>query len=166
MKQWLLQEPSPLRVILIVLATMIIDFSYLKFLSLKVPFFKTSKLSMKIVGVKALPVTYMILIFILACIEEMLFRLPLVIVVSPGSSPYLILALAVLLSIGFGFAHGDPNNILCQGVMGFLYCLVFLSCGGLSQHYGTALMISTITHFLHNAVVDMLVCENEKTVTT
>lgn len=161
MKHWLYQEPSLLRVALSVLMIMTVDFLYGKLLAMRVPFFKDTRFGMKVVGIQNLFAGEWLTILFSALFEEFVFRFPLILAVGSGLSLFFVLMFAVLLSIVFGILHGDPDCLWYQGVIGFLYCLLFLWCGGLSHHYGTALMTTTLAHFLHNAVLEVLVFESE-----
>lgn len=104
--------------------------------------------------------TLPILIFVLALMEEVFFRLPLAFVVrvsryfsvkSIGTA--LALASAFFLSILFGLCHGSVYHIFLQGVGGFIYSILFLKCGGYQGKYLKPLMASTAVHFLFNMSV-------------
>ncbi len=88
-----------------------------------------------------------------AFFEELLFRLPLAIFVRMGWSLEKVFVVAVVLSLLFGFLHGGISHIFLQGVSGFIFSVVFLKCGGWQRNYAKALIASTVTHFMFNAVL-------------
>ncbi len=88
-----------------------------------------------------------------AFFEELIFRLPLAIFVRMGWSLEKVFVVAVPLSVFFGFLHGGISHIFLQGVSGFIFSIVFLKCGGWQRNYTKALLASTATHFMFNAVL-------------
>ena len=98
-----------------------------------------------------------LLLPLLAAIEELFFRFPLVLFLCSDAPPRILLLLVLLLSIVFGRVHGSWGNVLIQGVMGVVLCMVFLKCGGMQKKYGKAFLSSTFVHFTYNFVVFGLV---------
>jgi len=97
-------------------------------------------------------------IFLLAALlEEVVFRLPLVIFVKLGWSVTKVLGVALLLSIIFGFLHGGVSHIYLQGVGGLLYSVIFLKCGGFQGNFSKAVGVSTAVHFLYNMTLILLI---------
>lgn len=92
-------------------------------------------------------------LFAMALMEEIMFRLPLVLCVELKWSVNKTLLVAAALSALFGYAHGGFRFILFQGVFGFLYSILFLKCGGLERRYVKALLVSTTIHFLWNGTL-------------
>ncbi len=86
----------------------------------------------------------------LAALEELIFRLPLAIFLKYNIQPGALLVVAVLLSILFGLAHGGLVGVPIQGIMGLVFCVVFLKCGGLQMKYQKAFLSSTAVHFTYN----------------
>ncbi len=66
----------------------------------------------------------------------------------------------IMISIFFGYLHGNYINVFIQGVSGFIYSLIYLKYGGYYLSYQNsslnsfnALYISTIFHFFHNITI-------------
>jgi len=91
-----------------------------------------------------------------ALFEELLFRFPLAILVWLQYSLGNLLVFALMFSILFGLAHGSPENILIQGVFGFMLSLLFLKCGGLQGRPFKALACTFAAHWLYNASVFLI----------
>lgn len=80
--------------------------------------------------------------------EEVVFRyMPLIIVIMLCGVSKKVLYCALIVSILFGFLHGGYAHIFVQGVVGILFSIVFLKCGGLQKKYIKAVSASTLTHF-------------------
>jgi hypothetical protein len=94
-----------------------------------------------------------------AGVEEILTRaIPLTLVTRLTTMPLAVIVVSVLSSAIFGYLHGGAAYIWSRGVAGLIYCGVFLKCGGWSRGWRwsrpfKALFFSTLTHFLHNALV-------------
>ena len=93
------------------------------------------------------------LLIFMALIEEIMFRLPLAVAVEARAPKATILLFAAVLSLAFGLLHGGILNIFIQGFGGFMYCVLFLKCGGYQKKYSQALAVSTTAHFLWNLSV-------------
>lgn len=89
-----------------------------------------------------------VIIIIVIIAEEFLFRAPLICLVASGLSVGYIIIGALLFSAVFGWYHGGVSNIFIQGVGGFIYCLLFLKCGGLQRKFWKAILSSTSAHML------------------
>lgn len=61
-----------------------------------------------------------------------------------------VIAIAIISSIDFGIRHGGPGHIFFQGVLGFMWCILFLKCGGNQKRFTKALGVTTTNHFLYN----------------
>lgn len=87
-------------------------------------------------------------------LEEVVFRfIPLVLAVKRwGASPK-VLVVAVVVSAAFGFAHGGFAHIPVQGVGGLFLSVVFLKCGGFAGRFRKALAVSTLYHFVFDAIL-------------
>lgn len=96
---------------------------------------------------------YLLGLFFWALAEEAFWRFPLVILVVIGVKILPILIVAAAISLLFGAAHSKLINILLQGGDGFLWCLLFLKCGGLQGNYFQALLVTTIVHFVCNFII-------------
>ena len=94
------------------------------------------------------------------CFEEILFRLPLAILIERRWKLKNILFSAVALSVLFGTLHGSFKNILSQGVGGLLYSILFLKCGGWHRHYLKALTVTIIAHYIWNVLLVLLLLKN------
>lgn len=83
--------------------------------------------------------------------EEMVFRVPLVLVVR---NPTLLTITFVLLSVvAFGWVHGSFWRVLSQGVAGGIFGLFFLKCGGMNDRWCKAWASSTLLHLTSNLIL-------------
>ena len=75
-----------------------------------------------------------------------------------GTSKKIPVFMVLLLSsVGFGWWHGDPRNILAaQGMAGLILGMLFLKCGGFQQRWLKATLWSTFAHYLVNIGIDFL----------
>jgi Type II CAAX prenyl endopeptidase Rce1-like len=95
----------------------------------------------------------LVLIWLDAPIEELLFRMPLVVPVLLGREK-LLAPMTALMSIAFGLAHGsDMWHVCTQGGGGLILSLVFLRCGGLHGHPLRGWSWSSVTHALYNSTL-------------
>jgi hypothetical protein len=87
-------------------------------------------------------------------LEELLFRLPLILPLALFGVGRVTLAAAFLLSFGFGQLHGDWHWLV-QGPGGFLLCLVFIKCGGArgGTGYAKAFTSACAVHLLFNSIL-------------
>lgn len=90
---------------------------------------------------------------VFAAIEELIYRLPLCIFIERNASNSTIIIVSVALSFLFGHAHGGWIGVPAQGVMGLVFCVVFLKCGGLQKKYLKAFTSATLVHFTYNFIV-------------
>lgn len=102
--------------------------------------------------VKKYPYLLMSLLPLLAALEELIFRLPLALFVRKNVRPLTLVSATLLLSLFFGLGHGGWVGVPMQGVMGIVFCIVFLKCGGLEKNYRKAFFSSTFVHFSYNAI--------------
>ena len=68
----------------------------------------------------------------------------------------IILVSALLASIIFGWVHGGFIFIFIQGIIGFIWSLLFIKCGGYRggfSGYRKALLTTFVSHFTYNAVI-------------
>lgn len=93
-----------------------------------------------------------VLLPLLAAIEELIFRLPLVIFIKCNAPLGTIALAAILLSFEFGLAHGGWIGVPVQGIAGIVLCTVFLKCGGLQKKYLKAFFSGTFVHFAYNFI--------------
>lgn len=103
--------------------------------------------------IKEHPVLIMSLLPLFAAIEEFIFRLPLILFIWKNAQPKTMLMIMIFLSVIFGLGHGGWVGVPIQGVMGFIFCLVFLKCGGMQKKYMKAFFSSTGVHFAYNFIV-------------
>lgn len=99
-------------------------------------------------------------LFVAALIEEVIFRLPLALIVKKWGNSWQLFIAIVLFSMAFGMAHGSVKNIPLQGTFGLIYCLIFLKCGGLQRRYGKALCASTLAHVTMNGIIALIALAN------
>lgn len=98
-------------------------------------------------------VLFFSLLPLFAAIEEAIFRLPLRIFLKRNLSPRRLCVVVIILSVLFGLGHGGWSGVPIQGVMGVVFCVVYLRCGGLQKKYWKAFLSSTGVHTLHNCIV-------------
>lgn len=101
------------------------------------------------------PIMMWPVLVLVAVIEELIFRLaPLAVALFFfRRRPIPLLAIALAVSVCFGFFHGNYLNIFMQGTSGFLLSLLFLKCGGFNGHIVKAFGTSSLAHFLFNGIV-------------
>lgn len=108
-------------------------------------------------GLTILKWNFPFLLFLFAATEELLFRFfPLYSSVEAYGISKKVLLYAIGASIIFGLLHGSFFNIFIQGVSGFLYCLLFLKCGGFQKKYIRAFFVTTTSHFFFNGSVAVI----------
>ncbi len=150
---WLTREARGRQIVKLIFICLVVNF-VLNFISLGI--FAAAHISVPSrtnLDFRSLPVLY-IQRAINAFSEEIKFRLfPLAIVVEIGWSIKRILIVAAASSLIFGYIHGGWPCIFLQGIGGFLYCLLFLKCGGYQKKFGQALAVTIMTHFLFNAIL-------------
>lgn len=92
--------------------------------------------------------------FMAVITEEALFRFsPLFLAVELNCPLWLIILIAMISSMIFGYVHGNAYNIFIQGIGGFFTCLLFLKCGGLQSNYQKAFGTVIASHYLFNTVI-------------
>jgi membrane protease YdiL (CAAX protease family) len=83
--------------------------------------------------------------------EELYFRfLPLTAIILLTSKRLTIFTVATVASMIFGYLHGGWNNILLQGVSGFLLCFAFVYCGGIKKRFLKAFIVTYCLHVSSN----------------
>lgn len=94
-----------------------------------------------------------LILFISALVEELMFRFPLVILNNNRNIQFIAI---VLFSILFGLVHGDIYNIFIQGSSGIILSIVFLKCGGSdpfnNKNVLIGLLCSTTVHATFNII--------------
>lgn len=89
--------------------------------------------------------------------EEIVFRFfPLHIVVEIIKNPRVVLIVAIIVSIIFGYLHGNWQKIFLQGITGFVLSCVYLKCGGFQKRWLKALAASSLTHILFNLTLALI----------
>jgi membrane protease YdiL (CAAX protease family) len=94
--------------------------------------------------------------------EEILFRLPLSLAVKllkrwERARNYTLIALVIILSVAFGLAHGDGSFasrclfVPMQGVMGVVFCVFYLKCGGFNGKIWKPLLLTWALHVMLNS---------------
>ncbi|OGF24969.1 hypothetical protein A2331_00315 [Candidatus Falkowbacteria bacterium RIFOXYB2_FULL_34_18] len=148
---WLQEEIKGRRVPIFILKILIIDMIYCLF-CLIILFFTDNIFSKsgQHGNISILSYSFPFVVFMLAFLEEIIFRLPLSFFVK-FSTPKTVLCFAIILSAIFGYLHGGILNIVAtQGVGGFLICIVYLKCGGFQGKTLKPLICSTCMHALYN----------------
>ncbi len=96
---------------------------------------------------------YLIGLFFWVLAEEMVYRFPLAILIVFELSALPVLIVAAVFSLIFGVVHRKPPNIFMQGGDGFIWCLLFLKCGGLQGNYLQALIVTVAVHIICNFII-------------
>jgi hypothetical protein len=152
-EQWLLDEARwraiPIFLGIVLVAQHLYMFCITNFFS----FFHIGPFGTLWGGIGSLPLPAFIVVASL--VEESLFRFfPLVLSRIIAKHPLEItLLIAVASSIVFGFIHGGIVHIFVQGVLGFIWCILFLKCGGNHDNPLKALFVTWTSHALYNFVL-------------
>lgn len=86
--------------------------------------------------------------------EEILFRcLPLMGAVSLWGESWRVLLVAAASSVVFGLLHGGPAHLPLQGISSFVYCLLFLKCGGFQGNYLQATASVSAAHYVFDVIL-------------
>lgn len=93
---------------------------------------------------------------ILVPIEELLFRLPLALVVRFTRNPNKVIWWVIGLSIAFGLYHGSTLNIPIQGMVGMVLSTVFLKTGGWNKKIIRPFLWTCIVHYTFNTLLIVL----------
>lgn len=100
---------------------------------------------------------FFIFLAAIAILEEIVFRFfPLHTVVGMIKKPRAVLFVAIIVSIIFGYLHGNWQKIFLQGMTGFVLSCVYLKCGGFQKRWPKALAASSLTHILFNFTLVIL----------
>jgi membrane protease YdiL (CAAX protease family) len=92
-----------------------------------------------------------------ALVEEFIFRLfPLTISVKLLGNSTIVIWVAVLSSVIFGYVHAGWAAVPIQGVLGFALALVFLKCGGLQKRSFKAFFVCVFLHFYINMLITVV----------
>lgn len=94
--------------------------------------------------------------FLCALWEELLFRVPIVLLFSiHRNNPKIFITFIIAFSAIFGLCHGSIYNIILQGFHGLIFSLVFTKTGGLNLGLGTlrAWFIATAIHAGYNVSI-------------
>lgn len=102
-------------------------------------------------GEELFSLSFILILALTALLEEVLFRLPLALFVRWWDIRAALIV-AAMVSVVFGFLHGDVWHVLIQGASGFLYCIVYLKCGGSWGRYWKGLFSAFAAHALFNAI--------------
>lgn len=98
-----------------------------------------------------------LIIAVAAFTEELLFRFLPVVVFRwiLGEKTEVFFLAAVTSSTIFGYEHGGLVFILSQGVVGFLWFMLYLKCGGFRGGRGhfKALATTSVLHFIFNMII-------------
>jgi len=95
--------------------------------------------------------------FFFALIEEIIFRLPVLLFINKKIKFIYKLILIILLSIIFSIGHiseekGILMPIFIQGLGGILFSFIFIIAGASQGKYLKALLIITLFHFINNII--------------
>ena len=103
-------------------------------------------------GVMCVPIFTVVLMTINITLEEVFWRLPLILPLYLRWSAKNVLIVAVILSCFFGSIHGGISHIPLQGMCGFLLSLMFLKCGGFQGKYCRAFSVVLLTHLIFDGI--------------
>lgn len=101
-------------------------------------------------------VKFLFILFFAAAAEEIIFRVPLILILDVSDSRPLLLFSALASSAIFGFSHGGFLNVLFQGAGGVFFCVAFLKGGAINDNLGKGFFIATFTHFLLNVILTVI----------
>lgn len=153
MENWLKREAVGWHVIFYVLGCTVINLLIAALTMGIVYLFKVDFPAKESIGLEILSPTFPFLLFILAFIEEVMFRLPLAIAITYEWSVRWLFIFMVVLSVLFGISHGSVYNIPVQGAIGLMFSILFLKCGGMEERYKKAILATTTAHFLYNGAL-------------
>lgn len=87
--------------------------------------------------------------------EEVIFRLlPLWLSVSVFKmTKGRVVLVAAVASVIFGYCHGGIGHVLIQGLVGFLFSLVYLGAGGFKAEHPKGVFCSFAAHLTFNSII-------------
>jgi len=88
------------------------------------------------------------IVVLVVIIEELLFRLPLALVIKRYGVSWHVIVSAVIVSVIFGCGSGYKWNIFFQVISGMFMCLLFIKCAGVKNNYFRALVATSIYHLV------------------
>ena len=150
LESWLNEEPYELEVPALIAKGLIVSFLYMILITSVYHFLK---IDVRIWGHNSgTPINSELpfLMLWVAFIEEIIFRVPLVIPMMFKAGTGTVVFCAVALSSIFGILHGSLMNIPIQGVLGFIFSLMFIKCCKERGNLGKALLTSTAIHYSYN----------------
>lgn len=114
------------------------------------------KIANKIGELKAVEVVLLlavlgVVLFILAAIEEAIFRLPLALFVRFGEP--VVIPCILLSSLLFGYVHDGEGSVLVQGAAGVVLCVVFLRASDFGRRKWRGFVIATTVHAAFNLLL-------------
>ncbi|NTW14347.1 MAG: CPBP family intramembrane metalloprotease [Candidatus Moranbacteria bacterium] len=151
MEQWFHKEASFKESVFLIIVMLAAAYWYIFCIGTAFPGL-ADHLSKTPIGITIAAPSTPLFILVAAFFEELIFRFPLSIPVRRGLSVPVIMIFVAVFSIIFGLLHGTWANIFMQGVVGALFSVVYLKCGGMSGNYPKALAASTVIHFLYNMI--------------
>lgn len=106
------------------------------------------------IGLPIISFRAMLVLVLMAPLEELFFRfLPLLWIRVNRRPLCAIIMIVIASSVVFGYLHGNSYNILFQGVLGILLCVIYLKAGGYEGKHVQALFMSSVVHFTYNVIV-------------
>lgn len=98
------------------------------------------------------------LLFYMAGIEELIFRVtPMILAVGLFPKSAKIFVFVAVSSVIFGYLHGGWPNIFIQGFSGCILSWVYLKCGGWNDDHMRGCLASTIAHFSINGFIALVI---------
>jgi len=155
--KWLKKEARGINIIGYVICFVAIDFFYSIFIAELALLLGLISPGPEKEGIKILSLYFPLFLAARAFLEEVVFRLPLGFARKLKLSARNTLALAILLSMIFGLAHGKIINIFIQGVSGLIYSILFLKCGGYQGKIFKPLVTATATHAMFNGTLGIII---------
>jgi hypothetical protein len=98
-------------------------------------------------------VIFFAMVLVMAGLEELVFRMPLAVVIFFKMPKWVLIFTICGLSALFGYLHGSFVNIAVQGVAGVAYSGLFLLAGGLERKFARAYITCVLTHFSFNSIL-------------
>ncbi len=167
LEKWLKEEPQGLRCFTLIIWFFIVCFLYSAFVA--EPILKWGLGQKEISEINTRLVHFFsdlfsqsffygaVFIALAAFFEEVFFRfLPVVIFRFFSGKVWVLFCAAIISSLAFGYAHyGQFISIFAQGVIGFLWFMLYLKCGGFYGGRGhlKALVVTSFSHFAFNMMI-------------
>ena len=157
---WLSREAKKTDIVKIMIIMLVIGVVYICSYSLLMYFDIVPKPTSENVGdLKAYydewgAVLFLFVILLVVFLEELFFRWFPYFIAVKSNDKFIWFMAVIWATVGFGRLHGASlGNVLAQGVMGIVFSVVFLKCGGMNKKFKKALFCSVLFHYMYNLVM-------------